>query len=82
MDFYFANAWNDDYVGWIPDAVTYYRANTTIPCQADIPQDMSIAIEGTSGSTSNCKNGSIEWWIGATQVGSGKNGNLQMVTWP
>jgi hypothetical protein len=82
VGFYFANAWNDDYVGWLPGAVTYYRENTTIPCEATIPQYMYIAIDGSSGDIEQYFSGSQEWWIGTTQVGSGKDGNLQKVTWP
>jgi len=36
------NSWGPDYVGWLPSAVTYYRAQGRAPCEAQIPQRMDI----------------------------------------
>lgn len=37
------NEWGDDFVGWIPSAVLYYRLNERAPCGTRFPQRMVIA---------------------------------------
>lgn len=36
------NVWGDDFVGWFPAAVTYYRAQGRAPCGTSFPQRMEI----------------------------------------
>lgn len=68
-----------DRVGWIPGAVTYYRAQGRAPCDATSVQQMRIDC-----STSNpvyINNGLVST-IGVTTVGSSRSGQTQTRTWP
>lgn len=52
---YTDNEWVDDYIGWNTSQVNYYRVHLrpeSFPCGARVPQNMYIAISGTSGSKS------------------------------
>lgn len=42
------NRWGADYVGWLPTAVSYYRAQGRAPCMTEFDQDMKINRPGTT----------------------------------
>lgn len=43
VGYYFFNNWYDyDYVGYVPDLISYYRQHNRVPCQAAAPQAMRI----------------------------------------
>ena len=71
------NSWGYDQVGWIGSAVNYYRRNApSLPCEADVPQQMNILTGGQSGSSTSYFTDTIVWWISATETGSGKYGDF------
>jgi len=43
------NQWIDDFVGWTPDKVTYYRAHFRTPCGASALQYMNVFVGGDTG---------------------------------
>jgi hypothetical protein len=76
-----SNSYNGyDSVGWLPYAVSSYRAAGKAPCQAVIPQRMDINRPGAGDAT--YKTNQLRWIINATTVGSERDGNLQTRTWP
>lgn len=83
VGYYFANNWDDDYVGYSTGSVAYYRTNFRTPCSTNVPQAMYIAVSGTGGSTHYYTSGSvgegIPDYVTATST---RNGNTQTVTWP
>jgi hypothetical protein len=73
------NAWGPDSVGWLPSAVTYYRAQGRATCGTTFPQRMVI----------NCSSGAITYAnntlgcdITATGVTSTRAGHTVSRTWP
>jgi hypothetical protein len=73
------NMWGDDYVGWTPSAVTYYREQGQAPCRAAFPQKMVMATN-TGEATYIINNLSLD--IGETTVSSGRAGQSQTRDWP
>lgn len=85
------NVWGDDFVGWFPAAVTYYRNQGRAPCGTTFPQRMEI----------NCPNGDQAYQtntLGCAMtaaipamngnpavpgtVSSTRSGNTQTKNWP
>jgi hypothetical protein len=81
------NEWVDDYIGFIPDAVTwyqsYYSGSDNSPyCGYRTPQAMYIATDGTSGSSENYTSDEIGQDIYSNQITSYRNGVSQSESWP
>lgn len=72
------NQYNDD-VGWLPSAVTYYRAQNRAPCSFSTTQRMYI--DCATGPVSYIVNG-LGAEIGVTTVSSSRQGQTQSRTWP
>lgn len=79
-----ANVWGDDFVGWFPDSVTYYRRERplrgySMPCLATIPQDMVI---GCNQSNPAYTRNTLRVTIGTQDVGSERDGQVRFRIWP
>jgi len=79
------NYWVDDYIGWNTVQVDYYRNHLTpssFPCDAQIPQIMKIATNGTSGSTTQYTSDTITAIIDATTVTVSRAGVAALTSYP
>lgn len=68
-----------DHVGWVPAAVTYYRAQGRAPCGATSVQQ--IRIDCRTSNPIYINNGLVSS-IGVTTVSSSRSGQTQTRTWP
>lgn len=83
VGFYYQNNWDDDYVGWPTDAVTYYRMNFRPPCSAQVPQGMYIAIQGQTGSSTQYASGYVGESIpNYADAASARDGQVSYTQWP
>ena len=87
VGFYFYNTWDDDYVGNLPAAVTYYRQNLRPPCSATVPQGMYIFTHGQYGYEQSYESlyttGSVGEGIpDYTHIGSSRDGHTASKVWP
>jgi hypothetical protein len=76
------NVWADDYIGWNTAQVNYYRTRLTpssFPCEANVPQAMHIATNGTSGNKVNYANGQVGSKIFLNKVVVSRHGVSQEV---
>lgn len=48
--YFFNNIWNDDYVGFLPSTVNYYRSKMRPPCSASAGQNMRLYARDTLSS--------------------------------
>jgi hypothetical protein len=74
------NHWGADSVGWIPDAVIYYRGEGRAPCGTTFPQRMVISCP--NGGTLTYANNTLGGNINATTVTSTRAGQTVSRTWP
>jgi hypothetical protein len=81
--FLLSNTWIDDYVGFLPSAVGYYRLNGRAPCDAYAQQNMQICTNGNGCAFSSLyKTGFIGAGITSTSVYSSRDGQDVFRVWP
>ena len=73
------NTWGWDTIGWSTAGVAWYRANIagSLPCQANIPQQMKIVVNGESTGSIVYGSGSIIAKIAADSLEVTRNGITQ-----
>lgn len=81
--FLLSDTWIDDYVGFLPSAVGYYRLNGRAPCDAYAQQNMQICTNGNGCVfSSQYKAGFIGAGITTTGVYSSRDGQHIFRMWP
>ena len=70
-----SNQYGDDFIGWPPGGVTFYRANNAAPCDAEGDQRMQI--DQTGGRWVTYKTNRIKGGIDVTTVWSYRDGQAQ-----
>ena len=77
--YFYSNRWIDDYVGFLPGLVTFYRNNGRAPCDANAQQLMNICTNGNScGNSQQYFSNFISGAITATTVSSGRANQIQL----
>jgi hypothetical protein len=74
------NLYGYDLVGWLPNAVTYYRNAGKAPCSATVSQEMYLFCYG-SPYIQRYKINNVFVGIDKTSVSSGRDAQLQVRTW-
>ncbi len=73
------NFWGDDFVGWFPAAINFYRSNGRAPCRASFIQSMRVV--RPSGNVQYIRHQHV-WGMGTTTVSSTRDGQTESKTWP